>query len=142
MEKITENLYLFEDTCNVYVVKDGTRALLVDFGSGKVLDHLSEIGVTQVDWILHTHHHRDQCQGDSLANERRIPIAVPAHERPYFEEVEVFWGSRQIYNIYNVRQSFFTLTDTLFSPFTTKSPCSPLSDRTAAPSDTRSAFRL
>jgi glyoxylase-like metal-dependent hydrolase (beta-lactamase superfamily II) len=109
LEKITENLYLFEDTCNVYVVKDGTGALLVDFGSGKVLDHLSEIGVTQVDWILHTHHHRDQCQGDHLANERGIPIAVPAQERSYFDEVEVFWGSRQIYDIYDVRNTFFTL---------------------------------
>ena len=108
-EKISDNLYLFRDTCNVYVVTDGSRALLVAFGRGRVLDHLGDVGVSHVDWILHTHHHRDQCQGDSLANERNIPIAVPAHELPYFEEVEVFWGSRQIYDIYDVRQTFFTL---------------------------------
>ena len=113
IEKITDNLYLFEDTCNVYVVKDGSRALLIDFGSGKVLDHLGEIGVIQVDWILHTHHHRDQCQGDHLANERGIPIAVPAQERCYFDEVEVFWGSRQIYDIYDVRNTFFTLAQSV-----------------------------
>ena len=112
-EKVSEHVYLFEDTCNVYVVKDGVRAVLIDFGSGRVLDHLGDLGIDRVDWILHTHHHRDQCQGDALANQRRIPIAVPAHERPYFEEVEVFWGSRQIYNIYNVRQSFFTLTESV-----------------------------
>ena len=100
LEKLSENLFLFRDTCNVYIVRDGHRALLIDFGSGSVLDELSELGVSQVDWILHTHHHRDQCQGDQLANERQIPIAVPAHERSYFEEVEVFWGSRQIYDIY------------------------------------------
>jgi glyoxylase-like metal-dependent hydrolase (beta-lactamase superfamily II) len=108
-EKISENLYLFRDLCNVYVVKDGDRALLVDFGAGNVLDHLAEIGVSKVEWILHTHHHRDQCQGDYRANELRIPIAVPAHERSYFDEVEVFWGSRQIYDIYDVRQTFNTL---------------------------------
>ena len=79
-EQISEHLYLFEDTCNVYVLKEGTRALLIDFGSGRVLDHLGNLGVTRVEWILHTHHHRDQCQGDRLANERSIPIAVPAHE--------------------------------------------------------------
>jgi glyoxylase-like metal-dependent hydrolase (beta-lactamase superfamily II) len=112
-EQISEHLYLFEDTCNVYVLKEGTRALLIDFGSGRVLDHLGNLGVTRVEWILHTHHHRDQCQGDGLANERSIPIAVPAHELPYFEEVEVFWGSRQIYNIYDVRQSFFTLAQSV-----------------------------
>ena len=113
LEKISDHLYLFRDTCNVYVVTDGSRALLVDFGSGRVVDHLGDVGVSQVDWILHTHHHRDQCQGDSLANERNIPIAVPAHELPYFEEVEVFWGSRQIYDIYDVRQTFFTLAQSV-----------------------------
>ena len=112
-EKISDNLYLFRDTCNVYIVKEGNKALLVDFGSGRVLDHLADIGIGQVDWILHTHHHRDQCQGAALANQRNIPIAVPSHERPYFEEVEVFWGSRQIYNIYDVRQSFFTLAQSV-----------------------------
>ncbi len=113
MEKISENLYLFEDTCNVYVVKEGTRVVLIDFGSGKVLDGLGDLGITQVDWILHTHHHRDQCQGDAIANQRNIPIAVPAQERPYFDEVEVFWGSRQIYDIYDVRQTFFTLAQSV-----------------------------
>ena len=58
-EQISEHLYLFEDTCNVYVLKEGTRALLIDFGSGRVLDHLGNLGVTRVEWILHTHHHRD-----------------------------------------------------------------------------------
>src|SRR5674476_640473 len=57
--KLTENLFLFEDTCNVYIVRDGTRAILIDFGSGKVLDHLPELGITTVDWVMHTHHHRD-----------------------------------------------------------------------------------
>ena len=109
LEKLSDNLYLYRDTCNVYVVRDRDKALLIDFGSGAVLDELTALGITQVEWILHTHHHRDQCQGDHLANERQIPIAVPAHELPYFEEVEVFWGSRQIYDIYDVRQTFFTL---------------------------------
>lgn len=107
--KLTENLYRYTDTCNVYVIKDGNRAILIDFGTGAVLDHLGDLGVTHVDWLLHTHHHRDQCQGDRRANLRNIPIAVPAHERPYFDDVEVFWNSRQIYDIYDVRQTFNTL---------------------------------
>jgi glyoxylase-like metal-dependent hydrolase (beta-lactamase superfamily II) len=89
-ERISDHLYRYSDICNVYVLTDGPRAILIDLGSGSVLDHLGEIGVSQVDWILHTHHHRDQCQGDRAANERGIPIAVPAHERTYFREVEVF----------------------------------------------------
>ena len=77
-ERLTEHLYRFEDTCAVYVVRDGSSCVLIDFGSGKILDHLRELGISKVDWILHTHHHRDQCQGDHKAVERGIPIAVPA----------------------------------------------------------------
>jgi hypothetical protein len=52
--QISPNLWLFEDTCNVYVVRSGSHAVLVDFGSGAVLDHLPELGVSQVDGILHS----------------------------------------------------------------------------------------
>src|SRR5207247_6820742 len=90
-EKLTENLYRFEDTCAVYVVRDGSTCVLIDFGSGKILDHLRELGISKVDWILHTHHHRDQCQGDHKAVERGIPVAVPQHERHLFADAENFW---------------------------------------------------
>src|SRR5438874_2190054 len=59
LKKLSENLYCLEDTCNVYLVRNGSRAVLIDFGAGKILDHLAQLGVTRVDWILHTHHHRD-----------------------------------------------------------------------------------
>ena len=51
--------------------------LLIDFGSGKVLDHLRELGISKVDWILHTHHHRDQCQGDGMAAAATSPLPFP-----------------------------------------------------------------
>ena len=78
-EKLSENLFLLEDTCNVYVVRKGDRALLIDFGSGYILNHLGDLGIARVDSILHTHHHRDQAQGDLRAAAQRIPIAVPEH---------------------------------------------------------------
>ncbi len=108
--KILDNLFVLEDTCNVYVVKNGTSAVLIDFGSGAILNHLADLGVTSIDWILHTHHHRDQAQGDEFAVVRRIPIAVPVHERQYFESVEEFWRNRRIFELYYVRNDFFSLT--------------------------------
>src|SRR5215208_6612765 len=60
---ITDQLYIFQDTCNVYVLCSGHEAVLIDFGSGDVLDHLVEIGVERVTDVLITHHHRDQGQG-------------------------------------------------------------------------------
>src|SRR5437870_5108987 len=77
LQPIEPGVYLYRDTCNVYaIVKDG-RALLIDFGSGGILDKLPSIGVHAVDWILHTHFHRDQAQGDPLARARGVKIAVP-----------------------------------------------------------------
>jgi glyoxylase-like metal-dependent hydrolase (beta-lactamase superfamily II) len=107
---VTDDLLLFEDTCNVYVVRRGRQALLIDFGSGHVLEHLEEIGVDEVAAILHTHHHRDQAQGDHKAAAAGIPIHVPQHERHLFDQVETFWTTKQLYDVYNVRNTYFTLT--------------------------------
>ncbi|MCC6442669.1 MAG: MBL fold metallo-hydrolase [Armatimonadetes bacterium] len=111
--KLSEHLYLFPDICNVYAVKDGSRAVLVDFGTGKALEHLDTIGVSSVEWILHTHHHRDQCQGDRQAAEQDIRIAVPEHERRLFDQVELFWSNKQLFDMYNVRNTYFTLTESV-----------------------------
>ncbi|MDF2651781.1 MAG: fold metallo-hydrolase [Paenibacillus sp.] len=74
MIELSKNLFLYQDTCHVYVVKNGTKAVLIDFGSGDVLDRLPEIGVDQVCAVLMTHHHRDQGQGLARAAEAGIPI--------------------------------------------------------------------
>jgi glyoxylase-like metal-dependent hydrolase (beta-lactamase superfamily II) len=109
LRRLSENLFLFADTCNVYVMRNGDRAILIDFGSGAVLDALAEIGVEEVEAVLHTHHHRDQCQGDGILNERGIPIAVPARERHLFEDVEAFWRHRQLLANYDVQSDSYTL---------------------------------
>ena len=84
-EKIFPNVYQWTDTCNVYVIKDGPAALLIDLGDGSILDHLDELGVTTVEWILFTHHHREQCQGGHRLAGGDIKVAVPELERALFE---------------------------------------------------------
>ena len=59
------DLFAWTDTCNVYVLRDGDAALLVNLGDGSVLEHLSELGVKKVEWVLFTDHHREQNQGAS-----------------------------------------------------------------------------
>ena len=97
----------------MYVVRDGERAILVDFGTGAVLDALNEVGIETVDAVLHTHHHRDQCQGDRILNERGIPIVVPAREAGYFEDVETFWRQRQLLANYDLQSDFYTLRESV-----------------------------
>lgn len=109
LTQISDHLYQFADTCNVYLIRDGRDGLLIDAGSGAILDHLSEAAVDNVEWVLHTHHHRDQCWGDSRLKKAGASIAVPEYERHLFEQAEVFWQSRRIYDNYNDRNTFFTI---------------------------------
>src|SRR5215216_1367439 len=109
--RITDQLFLFQDTCNVYVLRSGNDALLIDFGSGDVLDHLAEIGVERVTDVLMTHHHRDQGQGLALALQAGICIWVPQTEQDLFHSVHIHWQARAITNNYNVRQDRFSLLE-------------------------------
>lgn len=79
------DLFVWTDTCNVYVLREGDAALLIDLGDGTVLDHLSEIGVRQVEWVLFTHHHREQCQGAPRLAGTGTKLAAPEAERALFE---------------------------------------------------------
>ncbi len=109
IQKISEHLYRFSDTCNVYAIKDGETALLIDAGSGALLDRLSEIGCRQVEWVLHTHHHRDQCWGDPKLIAAGAKLAVPQYERHLFEKAELFWQTRRVFDNYDDRNNFFSV---------------------------------
>jgi glyoxylase-like metal-dependent hydrolase (beta-lactamase superfamily II) len=111
--RIADQLYLFCDTCNVYILCSDHEAALIDFGSGDVLDHLAEISVDRVTDVLMTHHHRNQGQGLARAVEADIRIWVPHVEQDLFHSVDAHWQSREIYNNYNVRQDRFSLLESV-----------------------------
>ena len=99
----------FRDSCNVYVLRSGREAVLVDFGSGAVLDHLAELGVERVTDVLVTHHHRDQVQGLQRALDAGIRVWVPPVERDLFGGVDLRWQSRPVDNDYDLREDRFSL---------------------------------
>ena len=111
LQQLSEHLYLYRDTCNVYILRDEQQAVLVDFGSGDVLDVLPGLGITAVSAVLMTHHHRDQGQGLIRAVKAGIPIYVPHAEQDLFHSVHHHWQARQIYNNYNMRQDRFSLLE-------------------------------
>jgi len=108
-EYVSENVILFKDVCNVYAIKQGESALLVDFGAGKIINHLSELGISSIDWVLHTHNHRDQCQGDNKLFGSDTKIAIPAKEADSMTDVENFWKqSNLLYDLYAFKPDFKT----------------------------------
>jgi glyoxylase-like metal-dependent hydrolase (beta-lactamase superfamily II) len=88
--KSQPDLFVWTDTCNVYVLRDRDKALLIDLGDGSVIDHLSEIGVKQVEWVLFTHHHREQCQGIDRVDRTVTKVAAPKAEQALFEHPTEF----------------------------------------------------
>lgn len=80
------DLFRWTDTCNVYVLRQGDAALLIDLGNGSVLERLGDIGVRRVEWVLFTHHHREQCQGAPRLRGTGTRLAAPEAERELFEQ--------------------------------------------------------
>jgi len=80
------DLLVWDDTCNVYVLRDGETALLIDLGDGSVLPHLADIGIKRIEWLLLTHHHREQCQGIHRIDRSMTKVAVPKAEQLLFEK--------------------------------------------------------
>lgn len=109
--QISEHLHRWTDACNVYCTVSGGRGILIDAGPGDVLDHLEEIGVEGIDWVLHTHHHRDQCWGTNRVRAAGAKVAVPEHERHLFEDAELFWRHKRVHDNYNDRNTFFTVSE-------------------------------
>jgi len=83
---LSPDLFIWTDTCNVYVLRDEDAALLIDLGDGSVLDRLPEIGVPHVDWVLFTHHHREQNLGGPRLRGTGTRTAAPEAERALFEQ--------------------------------------------------------
>ena len=111
LRALSPNLYVFADTCRVYAVRSGDAAVLVDFGSGDVLDALGEAGIQRVTDVLVTHHHRDQVQGLARAAAAGARIWVPYAEQDLFDTVDRHWAARELYLNYNMRQNRFALLE-------------------------------
>jgi glyoxylase-like metal-dependent hydrolase (beta-lactamase superfamily II) len=77
------DIWRFEDCCSVYVLRQGDRAVLIDLGSGAVLDHLDSMGIRTVERVYFTHAHRDQCQGADRALAAGIPLYFPRDAREF-----------------------------------------------------------
>ena len=103
----------FADTCNVYLVRSDTGSLLVDFGSGAILDELERVDREgrRPGGVLVTHHHRDQVQGLARAVAAGIEVWVPPVERDLIEHVDAHWQARGLANTYDTRQDRFSLLE-------------------------------
>ena len=53
--RLDRDLFIYRDSCNVYLLRYGERAIAIDFGTGRWLSHLDQIGVAQLEHVVLTH---------------------------------------------------------------------------------------
>ena len=87
LTQLTPHLFVYRGGCNVGILSDGERALLIDCGTGAVQTVLFSMGITQIERILFTHHHRDSASGVQLLAGVSTKLGVPNGERRRFEAV-------------------------------------------------------
>ena len=105
MRQLSNHLFLFEDTCNVYVIVGDDNTIAIDFGSGNWLAEFAALGLPPLQHIFLTHHHADQCGGlshlgnDPMTQSRNdsIQIHAPPGEQDFLspEGIAEFWRTRR-----------------------------------------------
>ena len=97
-DELGADLFAFyDDSCTVYLLRYGDCALVIDFATGRWLDHLGEIGVRHVEHVVLTHAHRDQCCGLYRGRQGAWTLHVPAGDRPLLDAQShaAFWTGCQ-----------------------------------------------
>jgi len=84
-ELIQPNIYRMQDACNVYLMKSGSSGILIDAGTADLGEALAGVGVSKIDWVLHTHFHRDQCIGTAALRNSGAKIAIGKLEEGYLQ---------------------------------------------------------
>ena len=110
--QLSEHLYIHHGHVNIGIIRDANRALLIDPSGASLQTTLTELGITDIDQILYTHHHRDNTAGFPIPENTRI--GVPAAEAQWFSEVETFWNDPKYrWHLYNCHPHNLMLVDSM-----------------------------
>lgn len=87
---------------NVGILHDGEKALLFDCAEAPLEVDLKELGVSKVERICFTHHHRDQTCGAAAYVAGGAEVWVSEAEKPWFDDVASFWNDpARRWGVYN-----------------------------------------
>ena len=109
---LSENLCIHHGHVNTGILRDGQRALLIDPSGTSLQTTLNEVGITQIDQIIFTHHHRDSTSGFPFPENTKI--GVPKAEEQWFTNVESFWNdSKYRWHLYNCHPHNLMLAESI-----------------------------
>ena len=109
-EGILEGMSILPGAVNTVLFERHGKKLLIDSGD---LTSLPNGGVA--DWVLYTHHHRDQASGAPRLAAAGTKILVPFKEKQLFENAHRFWNEADsiLDHRYNFRPHLFTVRESV-----------------------------
>jgi glyoxylase-like metal-dependent hydrolase (beta-lactamase superfamily II) len=100
MQILSEHLFWIEDTCSIYLLRDGSKGLLIDCGTDLRSQQLAAENGIEVDRLLLTHFHRDQCAGAAEWQAAGAQVVIPFAERRFLEEPDLLRASYDVFDNY------------------------------------------
>ena len=98
--QLSENLYVHHGHVNTGILLDESKALLIDPSGPTFSMTCAELGISNAEHFLYTHHHRDSLLNCPIGD--NVRIGVPAKEESWFSKVETFWNdSKYRWHLYN-----------------------------------------
>ena len=99
-QQLSEDLWRFRDSCNVYAVHGTDGMVIIDAGTGYWLDQFADLP-SRPSAVLLTHHFRDHAAGAVRAARKGIDVFAPEYEHEMLADVEQHLRERQTYIIYD-----------------------------------------
>jgi glyoxylase-like metal-dependent hydrolase (beta-lactamase superfamily II) len=114
LTKLAPKLWVYRGPINIGILQDGDKTLLIDCGAGSVRKVLSHLGISTVERILFTHHHRDQACAAQLFSAQGTRLCVPQSERDYFDKVSAYWNNpKRRWHLYNLHPHHLMLAESV-----------------------------
>ncbi len=115
LEPVTPHVSIYHEATNVAVIQRNGKSLLIGSGDGTVLAAAKKLGISPIDWVLYTDHHRDQCAGAALLKKAGARIAVPSGEAEFFKNATAAWQGADtiLYDRMDFRPDLFILRNSL-----------------------------
>jgi len=112
LTKLSDHLWVYHGPILVGILREGSKALLIDCGDGSVAERLQREGITAIDRVYFTHHHRDQACGAHALAARGAKLCVPVAERACFEDVGTYWNApKNRWRVYNFHPHHLMLAE-------------------------------
>lgn len=93
MRQLSPHLFWHADSCSCYALVVDGHALLVDRGTRLVPGSPTDPPLPDVERLLLTHFHRDQCAAASRWHRQGAGIVIPFAERRFLEEADLLRAS-------------------------------------------------